>query len=224
MKLAAIDIGSNTVRLLVADAGKEGVAPLIHERRTTRLASGMHINGSISSKPLDDTLRALGEFSEMISHEGVDKALLAATSAVRDAANSADVVRAMEEASGLSVNVLSGHEEAAIMSMGVLDGFREIENAVIFDIGGGSTEFVAITGREVVKSSTFAVGVVGLLERAGLSDPPLTSEIERIDQQANALAQKAKGWFGAGVPLSGSVLIATAGTATTLASLDLALE
>ena len=222
MKLAAIDIGSNTIRLLVANVDGGEIVPLRHERRVTRLASGLHINGAIFNEPLEATVNAVREFTVLARQEGVQRIVMAGTSALREASNALDAVRAIEDAAGLHLDIISGQMEAEIMSLGVLGGLGPVGRAIIFDIGGGSTEFIALNGKHVLKAITFPAGVVRLTEECILEDPPSTADIERLDRQATLIAQDAREGLGGHV-MNSDVLAGTAGTATTLASLDLEL-
>lgn len=223
MKFAAIDIGSNTVRLLVATVNGGELLPLRHERRVTRLAAGLHSSGVISSASFDATVSVIEDFVSIARAEGANRIRAVATSALREASNGRELVIAMEAVSGLRVEVISGQEEAGIMSMGVLSGFDSIDNAIIFDIGGGSTEFIAIKGDGIVRAETFPVGVVSMLEKSVSSDPPAEDDKQRLDKEASLVAVRARERFRQFIDRD-SVLIATAGTATTLASLDLQLE
>jgi len=223
MKLAAIDIGSNTIRLLVASVDGGRIRPIRHEREATRLASGLHEKGLIDRSRLSATIKALSRFDSIVRAEGARRLIVAATSVFRESLNSQASVSAIEKATGLSVDVLSGEDEAEIMARGVLSGFDGIGKGILFDIGGGSTEFIATNGDNILYTRSYPVGVVRMLEEAVHDDPPSESDIRRIDDYASRAVNNASEMF---LEYAGpeSVLIGTAGTATTLASLDLGLE
>lgn len=223
MKLAAIDIGSNTIRLLVATVTNGKITPLRHERRVTRLASGLHISGVIDKGKRDITTRVVREYARIARDEGARRVIVAATSALREALNSDEFVKDIEISSGLHVDIISGQQEAETMSKGVISGLGTIEKAIIFDIGGGSTEFVALERGAVMNSCTFPVGVVRMMEESVHSDPPSESDIKRLNDCASIAASGVREGFMEFVA-PGCALIGTAGTATTLASLDLGLD
>jgi exopolyphosphatase/guanosine-5'-triphosphate,3'-diphosphate pyrophosphatase len=223
VKLASIDIGSNSVRLLVADVEKGEIHPLIHERKVTRLASGLHHKGLIADMTLEGTIRAVREFSEIARSEGVVEVAMAGTSALRDASNASEAVRAIESASGHHLDIINGLQEAEIMSMGVFSGLRHLGRAIIFDIGGGSTELIAVNNRQVLKAITFPAGVVRMTEEPELADPPSISDIERLDRQSVMFSRLASEGLEDYIRHS-DALIGTAGTASTLASLDMELD
>lgn len=223
MRVAAIDIGSNTIRLLVADLTDKGFSTVRHERRVTRLASGMQESGLISGLPLRDTLDVVNAFASMAREDGAELIRAAATSALREAANGPEALREIEAASGVEVLLVSGDEEARIMSRGVLHSFPHDGEYLIFDLGGGSTEFVLAKRGNLTRTLSIPMGVVKLLEANVHNDPPSAEDIRRLDDQAGEVAVAANNTLGAMIA-GNSVLIATAGTATTLASLDLGLE
>lgn len=223
MRLASIDIGSNTIRLLVATVEDGRVIPLRHEREVTRLATGIHSGGVISEGPLGKTLESVRRFAMQAQQDGVRKIRAVATSAIREAQNGKEVARMLSSSAGLDVEVISGDEEARITALGVMQGLGTIEDAIIFDLGGGSTEFICITGGKVVKAETIPVGVVKLHEKCLFSDPPAHSELAALDRLVAEAADKVRRDFKP-LAIKGLPLIGTAGTATTLASMDLQLK
>jgi exopolyphosphatase/guanosine-5'-triphosphate,3'-diphosphate pyrophosphatase len=223
MRLAAMDIGSNTIRLLVADCHGGEVWPLRHERKVTRMASGLHLSGMISRPALEETTRTLESFAAVARQEGAERITMAGTSALRDASNAPEAVRALEGASGLRLEIISGENEARIMAMGVLSGIESGGRAIIFDIGGGSTEFIALDEGEVLRAVTLPAGVVRMVEEFLHDDPPSRDDMDSLDRHAALMAHEALEGLGRHAG-DGSMLIGTAGTATTLASLDMGLE
>lgn len=223
MKLAAIDIGSNTIRLLVARMEQGIVMPIRHERVVTRLASGLHASGLIAHGPLEQTVEAIRSFAAMARADGADAIKAVATSALRESENGPEAIRYASREAGLTIEVIDGLDEAEITSMGVLQGFSCMPNALIFDIGGGSTEVISIADGNITMSETVPIGVVKLMEGTIKSDPPSDQDSMALDRAiGEAIASLRADFEGFVAP--GAILIGTAGTATTLASLDLGLE
>lgn len=141
MRVAAIDVGSNSTRLLVADVTEPGVVlPVRGRLETTRLGQGMTA-GRLLPAAMERTLAVITGFIRLAEEEGAVETVVAATSAVRDAANRDEFARAVRSATGRSLRVLSGPEEAYLSYLGVASGLPGVDNAVVVDIGGGSTEF-----------------------------------------------------------------------------------
>src|SRR5437762_998505 len=141
-RVAAIDLGSNTVRLLVADVapGATGWRTVLAEQRVTRLGEGMRTTGALSEAATARTAAAVIEYVERSRSAGAARVAIVATSAVRDAVNSRAFVEHLERASGIDVRVVSGDEEARLTLAGIVAGIGRLPGvAVAFDIGGGST-------------------------------------------------------------------------------------
>lgn len=218
MRVAVVDIGTNSTRLLVADVHGDSGALAELERRSvvTRLGEGVDANGSLSAIAVERTLAVVTAYSETLRQLGCETSLAVLTSAVRDASNGkgfSDEVRAL----GLDAKVLSGDEEAQLMFLGAMSGRRESsERTVVIDIGGGSTEFVLGSDHRASFHVSIQAGVVRMSERHIHGDPPTQDELER-------LAHDVRQSFSDG--LSDDVKsavrgIAVAGTATSAASID----
>lgn len=222
---AAIDVGSNSVRLLVVDARGGRIT---RQMAITRLARGIDRSGRFDDRAFEDTIAAIVAFTSTAREHAADGNLrIAATSAVRDAADRQRFVTAVWTATGLAVEVLSGEEEAALAFAGAA-GAVGANEAVVVDIGGGSTEIVV--GRrhphvdEIVASVSMQMGCVRMTERHLATDPPTRDErlavaldvAGRLDaiEPAVALKQLGQGW----------TLVAVAGTATTIGALHLGLD
>jgi exopolyphosphatase / guanosine-5'-triphosphate,3'-diphosphate pyrophosphatase len=222
---AGVDVGSNSVRLLVADA--DG-APLERLMRITRLGAGVDETGRLDDAALDRTLAALREFREVWREHGADgRVRIAATSAVRDAADRDRFFAGVREATGVDAEVLSGEEEAALAHAGATGAVDVEEPAVVLDVGGGSTELVVgAPDGGVAGSVSLQLGCVRLTERLLAGDPPAPEELAaardeivvRLDEADARLAEQ-----GAS-PRAASALIGVAGTSTTLGALHLGLE
>lgn len=220
--LSAIDIGTNALRLLVAEVSeKKDLRLLYQERRITRLGAGLGQSRKLSLTAMDQTLRVLEDFCRKIEQSQANRVVAAATSAVREAENGGEFLAKVHAATGLRVEVISGEEEARRTLLGVMfDISPRPPFALVVDIGGGSTEFIyAEEGLPKVLLST-PLGVVRLAENHRLSDPPSRAELATLRREIEAEIQRVREVIPSGGPL---VLIGTAGTATTLAGMELGL-
>ncbi|AGK99769.1 Ppx/GppA phosphatase family protein [Desulfoscipio gibsoniae] len=142
MKIAAIDVGTNSTRLMVAEVSSEGeVRPVITDLKTTRLGQGIQ-GGRLVQAAMDRTLVVITKFMRQAERARVEKIVLAATSAVRDAVNREDFSSAVRSATGRELWVLSGPMEARLSYLGVTNALGDVRDALVIDIGGGSTEFI----------------------------------------------------------------------------------
>ncbi len=224
LRVASLDIGTNSTRLLVAETGGGGgFRRLFGDRRITRLGEGLQQRGRLGEAAIQRTLEALSLFLGEARAQGAERILAAATSAVREASNGGSFGKRVEAAIGLEVRVLSGQEEAQWMMRGVsLLWPTPPEHWMALDIGGGSTEVVWSRFREVERVASLPVGMVRLTEEALRSDPPSSREIGRCRELARtafsrALAETLRPEESPGI------LVGTAGTITTLAAMDLRL-
>ena len=169
MRKAIIDVGTNSIRLIIADL--EGTINVCHTAiEITRIGEGMGKEQMIQSEPLARTCRKAAEFARKAREMGAEIIQMTATSAVRDAKNQADAAQALEEAAGLSLTVLSGTEEAELSYSGAAQDFRRQGQALaVLDIGGGSTELVYDSPSGLSKASV-ALGAVRLKEDPALAD------------------------------------------------------
>lgn len=231
MRRAAVDIGTNTVRVLVADYhGGDRLVPVIRREAITRLGGGFTAAGGIAEEAMGRTLAALKSFRNVIFDRRVESVAAVATSVVRKAVNgNAFVQRAREEA-GIEITVISGETEATLAMRGALLPVDvSYEQAFILDIGGGSTEFILTRGAKPMLIESIDLGVVHLTESYVRHDPPAADELHAIEQEVQAQIRSIQERFHtAGLlpfsPESGTILIGIAGTPTTLAALDLQLH
>lgn len=211
--LAAIDVGTNTVRMLVAARERDRVRPLLRMRRITGMGRALRETGAIGRGESDATLSALREFRRELRRLGVSRFLACGTAALRDASNREEFLESARR-DGIPVDVISDREEARRTWEGIR-WTRASVGAVAMDIGGGSTEFMAGDGR--VRSVSLPIGVVVLRETFPLSDRPTAWQIRNLRLY---LAER----IAAGTRLFRRErirrLIGTAGTFTTLAALD----
>lgn len=214
---AAIDIGSNSVRMLVGEVVCERITPHRYYRHITRLAGGYDPQEGISPAARNRTLCALEDFSRVVKENKLASVRTVATEAVRRAVNGQQFVDEVLARTGLTVEIIDGEKEATLSSAGVLAALTPQPSAVlIFDIGGGSTEFVVIERGNRLWQKSYPLGVVSLAEAP---DPEL-----RIEKVLTLLIEDLR-VAGLSSLLSGGdcELVGTAGTVTTLAALDLAM-
>jgi len=199
MRIAAIDVGTNTIRLLVADCAgkKEELKPIFRKQLITRLGAG--------------------------------KVIAVATGVVRKAKNSLNFIQRVKEEAGIEIQLISGEIEAKLSARGALLPVNsEFDRALIFDIGGGSTEFILTQETELLMVESIELGVVHLSEEQLYNDPPKKKELTEIEKIVDFKIRKVRKRFQRASffpfkPESRVILIGIAGTATTLAAIDLKL-
>ena len=221
-RVAVVDIGTNSTRLLVADVSPAGgVSELVRRSTVTRLGEGVDASGSLSAAAVDRVLATLSEYRrEIDAHECVAN-LAVLTSAVRDAANGPEFAARIRREFSLDAQVLAGEEEAQLTFLGAMhDRASSAEPTVVVDIGGGSTEF--IVGHDSVAGFhvSLPAGVVRMSERHISSDPPAPSQLQELARDVRrvfleGLPPEQRGVGGA--PITHG--IAVAGTATSAASI-----
>jgi exopolyphosphatase/guanosine-5'-triphosphate,3'-diphosphate pyrophosphatase len=221
-RLATVDLGTNTVRLLVVEAAGGRWRTLHQTQRVTRLGEGQAAAGRLLPEPMRRTAAAVTEFAQAARRLGATRLRIVATSAVREAANRAEFVAALEAQAGEPVEVVSGEEEARLALQGVASGLPDLgERFVLFDIGGGSTEFVRARAGRAAAAVSLRLGVVPLAEAWSEPGPVRWDRFAQmragIERQLAAEVPPTIAAAGAGE------LVGTAGTVTTLAALDLGL-
>jgi exopolyphosphatase / guanosine-5'-triphosphate,3'-diphosphate pyrophosphatase len=220
VRIAVVDVGTNTTRLYIADvSGDEVVAELTRGSRVTRLGAGVDATGRLADDALAREYAVLEEFREVIHVAKPQKAVAVMTSAVRDAANGSEFADAVGERFFLETYVLSGDDEAKLTYLGAtdtLDSSADDERVLVFDIGGGSTELVIGRGAELEFHVSTQAGVVRQADRHITSDPPTEAEL-------NAVAADVRALLNAAVPAerrSGiDRALGVAGTPTSLAAI-----
>ena len=215
MRVAAIDCGTNSIRLLIADIDGNNFREVVRDMEIVRLGQGVDETGQFHPDAIARTLAAVDKFAAEIAKRGVEKIRFCATSATRDATNRHLFVDGVRDRLGIELEVISGDEEAALSFAGAIKDLAPSNGPfLVVDIGGGSTEFVFGTST-VEAARSVNIGCVRMTERHFASDPATTQQIElaRTDIQA-AIAQAA-----AVVPITkANTLVAVAGTATTVAA------
>ena len=220
MRVAAIDCGTNSIRLLIADIDGDNFREITREMEVVRLGQGVDYKKAFHPEAIERTLEAVRKYAEIIASKGVERIRFCATSATRDASNRALFIDGVREILGVEVEVIPGTEEAALSFMGATKVLKHAESPyLVVDIGGGSTEFVIGTD-EVVAAKSVNIGCVRMSERHLKSSPPgaraVAKAVEDID---SAIADAAKS-----VKIKeAKTLIAVAGTATTVAAAALGL-
>jgi len=223
MRVAVVDIGTNSTRLLVADVADGAIAELDRRTIITRLGEGVDATGRLGDAPQERVFAALEEYAGVIERLGVQRRAAVMTSAVRDAANGAAFRGAVETRYALPGRTLSGDEEARLTFLGATAArpADASDALLVIDIGGGSTELVVGAGRTVRFHVSTQAGVVRHTERHLHKDPPTPAELEALAADAGAV-------IAAGVPEAirreVAAAVAVAGTATTAAAVDLVLE
>ncbi|SHI44751.1 Ppx/GppA phosphatase [Malonomonas rubra DSM 5091] len=215
---AAIDIGSNTVRMLIGECKQNGLQPRLYQHQITRLAGGYQPEIGLARESIDRTLAVVSEFARIAADYGVEKIRAVGTAALRRAENGQHLVNLVKMKTRLPLEIISGDEEARLSATGVLSVLKPTpQTALIVDIGGGSTELVFQDWHEVVHSCSYPVGVVQLSEEM----PHAESRRQHVK---NLVVKFSTDMLRSGVSplqLAGVQLIGTAGTFTTLAALDL---
>ena len=215
MRVAAIDCGTNSIRLLIADIDGNNFREVVRDMEIVRLGQGVDETGQFHPDAIARTLAAVDKFAAEIAKRGVEKIRFCATSATRDATNRHLFVDGVRDRLGIELEVISGDEEAALSFAGAIKDLDPSNGPfLVVDIGGGSTEFVFGTST-VEAARSVNIGCVRMTERHFASDPATPEQIEaaRSDIQA-AIAQAA-----AVVPITtAKTLVAVAGTATTVAA------
>ena len=226
MILAGIDIGTNTLRLLVAETGPDSFREITADRKITRLGQDLDLNGKLSQEAEDRTLRALIEFAEKIRFHAALHTSAIGTSALRNASNSIAFIHTVKEKTGIDISVISGEEEARLTLVGVArmlsdDGGRQKKSwpasSLVIDIGGGSTEIIATRKGKTPECVSLPLGAVYLTERCIKHDPPSTEELALLRRMAREMIDSHAAMIQ---PDTAGILIGTAGTITTLAAID----
>ncbi len=221
-RFAAVDIGTNSVRLLVADVEGEGrdasLTPVERLMRITRLGQGVDASRALAPEAIERTLTVLREYRGVIERLGVEQVRATATSAARDSTNREDFFGPATDALGATPELLSGEEEAKLSFLGATAGLDAPAPYLVVDIGGGSTEFVVGTS-EPEGLRSVDVGCVRITEQFLHSDPPAPEELSSAvsivrDEVADVLRE---------IPemRSAKTLIGLAGTVTTVAAIEL---
>ena len=215
MRVAAIDCGTNSIRLLVADISGDNFREVARDMEIVRLGQGVDKTGQFDPAAIERTLKATRTYAEVIASKGVEKIRFCATSATRDATNRALFIDGVREILGIEPEVIPGTEEAALSFMGATKELRASDGPfLVVDIGGGSTEFVLGTD-SVQAAKSVNIGCVRMSERHLSSQPPTQAQIDAATADIDAAILDAKSLVDFS---QATTLVAVAGTATTVAA------
>lgn len=228
MRFGAIDIGSNSVRLLVAEFRGSGsddvrVVTVARAGEACRLGRGLAETGKVDPETAERAASLATSFANRARSLGAENIVAAATAALRTAANGVDVAEMIAARCGVPVRILTGDDEARLVYRSVILGLgRSARNssAVVFDIGGGSTEVVSGVGDEAGRWTSLPFGAVSLTEKFLSSDPPAEAEMDALESEVRDLIMHQCAYM----PEKAPVLAGVGGTITVLAMLDRELE
>jgi exopolyphosphatase/guanosine-5'-triphosphate,3'-diphosphate pyrophosphatase len=224
VRIAVIDMGTNSTRLLVADVEDGRVEEIERRTTVTRLGRGVDLSRQLCADAIDDVCEAVGSYIAIYQELGAERISPIATSAVRDAINADAFLAELRERFALDARVLTGDEEAGLTYLGATAG-REpgnpAGNTLVFDIGGGSTELICGRGREIAFHSSLQIGTVRHTERYLSTDPPTAGAMEELAADVRFEVDRAVGSEPGAVAEYG---IAVAGTPTSLAAIDLGID
>ncbi len=220
MRIASIDLGTNTALLLIADVDSSGIiTPLIQLQRSPRIGRDVDEKKQIQQPAFERLCDVLLEYSALIKKNDVDKVIACATSAVRDATNRDELISYIQLQTGITIEVISGETEALLTYQGGICGLPLTDNKyLVLDIGGGSTEISFYDSSNEFKKYSLQLGSVRLTERYFKHDPPLVYEIVNGRRFVSNCIDEHTGSFMAG--LNELTLVGVAGTVTTLACFE----
>jgi exopolyphosphatase/guanosine-5'-triphosphate,3'-diphosphate pyrophosphatase len=221
VRVAVIDIGTNSTRLLISDV-EGGNAEQVERRTTvTNMGRGVDHSNLICADAVEDVCRVIADYMARYEEMGAERVMAIATSAVRDAVNGEAFIAELRERFDLDARLLTGEEEAHLTYLGATAHRVEGEPTLVFDIGGGSTELIVGSGMNVGFHTSLQAGTIRQSERHLTSDPPDPHELEDLASDVRNLIDRAV----AEQPAAAATrAIAVAGTPTSLAAVDQALE
>lgn len=222
-RAAAIDLGTNTVRLLVGEHSQGGGLTIVHAaQRVTRLGEGLVFTGRLGDEATRRTLEVLEAYAAQWRDHGAERVRIAATAAVREAANGEAFARQVAETVGEPLAVLAGDEEARLTVLGARGGLAGLPaDGVLVDIGGGSTEFIGLRAGKPGRVVSLPIGVVKGRESFLTQDPVEPEPLGALMAYFADAVTPVRHTLEVGAD---STLIGTAGTLTTLAAIDLGLD
>ena len=232
---AVIDVGTNSIKLLVAQASGHCVNPVFEQSHQTRLGGqGFYQSHRLQPGPISQSAAVVAQFATRARELGAGSIRVIATSAARDAQNAAELVTAIHEASGLDLEIISGQQEADWVFRGVTTDQRlSGQPLLLVDVGGGSSEFILGRGEQKDFACSFALGTVRLMEKIAHSDPPQPGELaacrtwvksflqREVEPALNPLLARERERDGAAGKIQ---LIGTGGTASILGCMEAKLE
>jgi exopolyphosphatase / guanosine-5'-triphosphate,3'-diphosphate pyrophosphatase len=217
-RIAAIDVGSNSMRVAVLDVGATGLLSVVEEERATRrLIRDVTRLGRLENETMDEALAIIADFLAIAAAAGADRTVAVATSAVRDASNSAEFVERAQRELGIILHVVEGPEEARLTFLGAVHSLP-VEHGLVLDIGGGSLELAQFRDRALIETWTFPLGAVRLSDEVLMADPPKPSDVQKLHRYIVKMLS------AAGVPQLGDdgVLVGTGGAIRNLSKVSAA--
>lgn len=211
MNIASIDIGSNTVLLLIASVDNKTLKPIINKYESPRIGMGLSIGGKIKDDKISRLLEILSDYKKIADKYKCAKIIVTATNAMRVASNSNEIKNKIKEKLNLHVEIISGEREAEITYYGASSSMPGTDEKVVIDIGGGSTEIIYGNNLDILFKESFQIGVVSLTEMF-LNDFPYENKLLK---NANSYLQNIFSPIDSVIP-KGIKIIAVAGTPTTL--------
>ena len=221
MRVAVIDIGTNSTRLLIADVEGSDVNEIERRTTVTNMGRGVDHSGLICPDAVDDVCGVVADYKARYEEMGADRTMAIATSAVRDAVNGEAFIAELRERFGLDARLLTGEEEAHLTYFGATSHRSDQDPTLVFDIGGGSTELIVGSGTDVGFHTSLQAGTIRQSERHLTADPPHPHELEDLAADIRNLIDRAIAAQPKGKPVRA---IAVAGTPTSLAAIDQELE
>lgn len=226
--IASIDVGSNTIRLLVGKIDDNRIIDVISQRRITRLGNRVHETGRLQGRNIEASIVALKEFSSIISRYKVAYVRAVATSALREAHNSDIFIQRVFDDTGILIQVISGEKEAELTLKGILSSLpyqssNTHQSLLIVDIGGGSTECILYGDRHPIDTVSIPIGVIKLTGDFIKTDPISEDDITALNNKIASCLNALNVRLGQHIEKD-THFIGTAGTFTTIASIDLGLE
>ncbi len=211
---AGIDIGSNSIRLIIAEVENNKIKNIVYqEKATTRLATNINKTGILAEEPFKKSIDVLAGFRKALDKYNVTKIKTVATSAVREARNGEDFIKAAKNA-GIEISIISGKEEGMLEYLGVCSGFDAGSHPLILDVGGGSSEIIYMQENNELHTESHKIGVVKM------------ADMFDFQSGSNEMIEKCRAYIkdffkNVTIPDNIQSFIATAGTATTLAAIDM---
>jgi exopolyphosphatase/guanosine-5'-triphosphate,3'-diphosphate pyrophosphatase len=221
MRVAVVDIGTNSTRLLIADVEGNRVDEVERRTTVTNMGRGVDHTNLICTEAIDEVCEVVAHYKARYEEMGAERVMAIATSAVRDAVNGEAFIAELRERFGLDARLLTGEEEASLTYLGATSHRSGEEATLVFDIGGGSTELIVGTGHDVGFHTSLQAGTIRQSERHLTTDPPDTQQLEDLAADIRNLIAHA---IAAQPNARPTRAIAVAGTPTSLAAIDQELE
>ncbi len=218
-RVASIDIGTNTILLLIAKLDDGKLKPLFERETIVRLGEGVQKNGILSQEAMKRGFQTLTQYLERCQKMGAQKIFAVGTSALREAKNSDHFLKMIQEKLDLSIEIISGEEEAQLSFLAVAKDLKELEKStLVIDVGGGSTEFILGKSDHITEWVSLPLGSVRFTEQFLLSDPVQEGEWKEMEREIRESLPSIP------YPQEPFSMVAVGGTATTLASVEQGLE